>query len=399
MKPILFTTILCFTRIALAQDSPSVGENKILHQRLGDEYAEHGDFTSALDEYGLASEAAGDRDVELLKRIATLHQWERHFTEAGEWLGKAIAQNPSDAEAKTDLDRLHSERGLQFLGGYGGGEIDFTRNTYAFSAFYGGVDWLDLHAGYSRSDKLVYDRSNSWVDAYLFPEYNTYVRLGLQLKEYTYPRSINMVPDNNAYSQVPDYQVELGHYYYKENYVSLEFEYFTPNFFWNSGLRAKNFKLGATVRNWIVDPIYAKLFAATLHDPYAQSFIVEPATNVITGLDYENLTLIGGALGFDDGKWNVEFKYVPDRDLDRSLDWSLFSKVRYNTNTFSIQYDLLYDRYPLSQLRDFSSSQAHMVTVITEPAMFLELRTGMKALVRNTTTLNPFVSIRIRTGV
>jgi hypothetical protein len=126
---------------------------------------------------------------------------------------------------------------------------------------------------------------------------------------------------------------------------------------------------------------------------------MEPTTNTIRGFRYERVTLVGGAIGIEDNRWNVELKYVPDRDLDRSLDWSLFGRIRYDAGNFRIQYDILHDNYRSSSFRGFQSSQVHMVTMVAEPILFLELKAGVKALVRGITTLSPFLSVRIKTGV
>ena len=191
----------------------------------------------------------------------------------------------------------------------------------------------------------------------------------------------------------------MGYYYFRENYFSLEAEYFTPGFYWNNGLHANNYKMGGTIRNWIARPVYAKVFVATLHDPDPQSVVTDQATNAISGFGYENITLLGGAVGFDNDRVNMEIKYVPDRDLDRSLNWSLFSTLRVNADAFSVQYDFLYDKYPSSVARGFSSSQVHMFTAIVEPAMSFEMKIGVKTLIRDVTRIAPFLSLQLRTGV
>ena len=399
MKAIALLLALSVAPIATAQILRT-GESDTLSLRYrGDEALERGDFTSALEDYRRCLEATHGNDPGLLKKIATLHQWMREYTEAKEVLGTVIARNRSDEEAVAALQRMQNSRGLQLSGAYGEGEIDYTTSTYALGASYGGVDWLDLHAGFSKSSKLVYDRSSLWLDAYMFPSYRTYVRFGIQQKEYTYPFSFNAVPDNNAYSHVPDYQLEVGYYYFRENYFSLEAEYFTPGFYWNNGLHANNYKMGGTIRNWIARPVYAKVFVATLHDPDPQSVVTDQATNAISGFGYENITLLGGAVGFDNDRVNMEIKYVPDRDLDRSLNWSLFSTLRVNADAFSVQYDFLYDKYPSSVARGFSSSQVHMFTAIVEPAMSFEMKIGVKTLIRDVTRIAPFLSLQLRTGV
>ena len=390
---------LSFGGIVTAQTNGTVDGSAQSYRHRGDEALEQGDFTAAIRNYSLSLESDRSDDVELQKKIATLHQWIREYGAAKELLGSVIARNPDDAEAVTTLQQLQIRRGLQMTGNVGEEEVDYTTRTYSAGAAYGGVDWLDLHAGFSQSSKLVYDRSDLWLEAYVFPSYRTYIRFGLRQKNYSYPSSTTAVPDNNAYARVPDFQLEFGHYYFKENHFSIEGEYFTPNFYWNNGLRANNYKIGGTIRNWIVRPVYAEVFAAVLHDPDPGSLIMDPATGSIAGFGYENMTLLGGAVGFESDRLSVDLKYVPDRDLDRSLNWSLFSRIRVNMNAFSMQYDFLYDTYPASTTNAFSSSQVHMLTGAVEPAAFLEMRVGVKMLLRDVTRVAPFISLRLKTGV
>jgi tetratricopeptide (TPR) repeat protein len=388
MKTLCLLPLILVVQMTASQD----------HQRLGDEYMERGDFSSAMREYQQVPETVRHRDPSLLKQIATLNERTRHFTQAAEWWGKAIAANPSDAEAMDGLQALQAQRSLRIEGGYGGGEIDYSNKSYNINGFYGGVDWLDLHGGYSRNDKIAYARTNTWLDAYAFPSCDTYLRLGVQRKHYDYPQSAGSSPDNNAYLVVPDYQIEIAHYT-GENYVSIELEYFTPNFFWNQDLRANNLKLGGTIRNWLLRPLYFKFFASTLRDPDPQTFVADAGTGGITGFQYERVAMVGGALGLENGRWNVEIKYVPDRDLDHSLDWSMFGKITFEADRLGVQYDFLYDRYSRSSSNSFQSSQAHMVSMTVEPTRMFAVRAGVKILARESTTLNPFISFRIKTGV
>ena len=384
--------------VALGQVSEGPGGRSLLWVRA-EEAAQRGDFETALTVYQRAYEEGGHNDVNLLKQMATLHLWMREYTEAETLLGVVLEKNPADEEAAATLHHLQDRRGLQFSGSYGEGEIDYTKSSYSVGCFYGGVDWLDLRAGYSQNNRLVYDRSDLWIDAFVFPTYRTYVRIGLRQKNYSYPASAGAIPDNNAYGRVPDYQWEIGHYYFKESYASVEVEYFAPHFYWNNALRADNLKIGGEIRQWIFRPVYARFFAATLRDPNPESVIVEPTSNRITGFGYEHVTLIGGGLGFDNEKVNAEIKYIPDRDLDRSLDWSFFAALQINTSPVRARYDFLYDRYPSASGRNFSWSQVHMVTAIVEPARSLELSIGVKAMVQNITTVLPFATLQLNTGI
>jgi tetratricopeptide (TPR) repeat protein len=150
----------------LSQPNPGAGQTALRQQ--GDAAITSGDFDSAISDYQKAFELDGSKDIELLKRIATLHSWKRDYSGARELLRTILEQYPSDEEAASSLEALDIRRGLQLSGSYGEGEIDYTRKVFSLHGFYGGVDWLDLHAGYSRSDKPFYNRSEFSVDAYCF---------------------------------------------------------------------------------------------------------------------------------------------------------------------------------------------------------------------------------------
>jgi tetratricopeptide (TPR) repeat protein len=391
---IVMIVLLCF-QPAASQTDPD-GSTASLRQQ-GEHAARYGDFDAAINAYQKAYELDGRRDTELVKRIATLYSWKRDFSGARDLLGTIVDHNPTDGEAAASLQELDMRRGLQVSGSYGEGEIDYTRSVFTIHGFYGGLDWLDLHTEYSRSSKPFYDRSELSFDAYYFPTYRTYLRLGFRQKNYTYPSSVQVAPDNNAYAAVPDYQIELGHYYAMENYLSIEFEYFTPHFFWNNSLRAHNYKIGASVRQWIGKPLYAKLFGAVLHDPDPASLVLASPTTTISSFAYENLTLVGGALGFDNNRVNAEVKFIPDRDLDRSLQWSLFATLAVTMNDMQLRYDFLYDQYP--KAKAFPSSQVHIASVQLHPWPFVDTKVGVKTIIQNVTMVVPFVALQFNSGI
>ncbi len=391
------TLILLSLCVQSTLSQPNPGAAQAALRQQGDAAVANGDFDSAMSDYYKAFELDGSKDIELLKRIATLRSWKRDYSGARELLGTILERYPSDEEAASSLEALDIRRGLQLSGSYGEGEIDYTRKVFSLRGFYGGVDWLDLHAGYSRSDKPFYNRAEFSFDAYCFPSYRTYVRLGTRQKNYTYPSSSQVPPDNNAYTIVSDYQIELGYYYTTGNHISLEFEYFTPRFYWNNGLRARNYKIGASLRQWIARPVYAKLFAAILHDPDPATLVLGSSSGRITGFSYENAMLIGGAMGFDNDRVNAEVKFIPDRDLDRSLNWSLFATFAFTMNAVKARYDFLYDRYPTT--RAFAWSQVHIISATMEPWPVVAARIGLKTIIQNGTIVIPFVALQINSGL
>jgi hypothetical protein len=279
----------------------------------------------------------------------------------------------------------------------GGWEIDYADAGTETGLFLGWVDWLDLYGGYSSVDRQFYRRTNLWADAYVFPGYDFYVRVGGRRKRYEYPATVSSPPDNNAYRNVPAVQLEGTYIHGDGNSLSLEVEYFQPDFYWSPSVKARNVKVTASVQNWLIRPFYAKASAALLHDPDPRRFQVDPLTKAIQGFDYETLGLLGGAVGFEKGGINAELKYVPDRDLDRSVRWSIFGRLSYRTGNVGVQYDLLYDRYARTDGRAGSASRVNMLTVFLSPLHFLDIRSGAKALSNGATQIAPFIYVRVKT--
>jgi tetratricopeptide (TPR) repeat protein len=369
------------------------------YRQAGDIYASEGKLTEALQAYEKSLELLGQPDADILKRMATLGTWTRKYNDAEQWLNRALSATPDDAEAREVLTDIRLRRSMHLFGSTGGWEIDYADAATETGLFLGWLDWLDLYGGYSSVDRQFYRRTNLWADAYLFPAYDFYVRVGGRSKRYDYPATINSKPDDNAYRNVPAVQLEGAYMHGDGNSVSLEVEYFQPNFYWSPSVKANNVKVTAAVQNWLVRPFYAKVSAALLRDPDPRRFTVDPVTKAVQGFEYETLGLLGGALGVEKGPVNVELKYVPDRDLDRSVRWSIFGKLSYRSENLGVQYDLLYDRYARTEGRGFSASRVNMLTVFFSPAHFLEVRSGAKILSNETTRVAPFVYVRVKTGV
>jgi hypothetical protein len=369
------------------------------HSLLGEVFVRGGRLTEALRAFEASSVLRGGNDGETLKRLATVGEWVRGYSDAREWLTGALRSSPGDREAAGALNDLRLKRSFQLFGSAGGNEVDYVSRASEVGGFGGWLDWLDLYGGYSTVDKAFYRRKTSWADAYLFPDYRFSLRAGFRSNHYEYPQTINSSPDRNAYRNVPEYQIEGALTDGEHNSVSLELEYFRPDFYWNSTLHANNLKATATIGHWLLKPLYGRLFVALLRDPDPESFVAGPFTDGFLSFGYETLSLVGGALGLDEGRLSAEIQYVPDRDLDRSIGWSLFGRLRYDFGLFRVQYDIVYDSYGENAGRGFSASRVNMLTVVYSPFPPLEVRPGVKVLSKEATELAPFLSLRIRTGL
>ena len=403
MLAIIVATIIAASpaRDTLSNDThvTVLEHNASTHARRGEMSIAQGDLDGALTEYMTAAELTGNTNASFAHTIGTLHQWRREYTDARRWFRAALALSPDDQEIREDLTALDYRRSLHFSGSVGGWEPDFTKNTYDLGAFIGWLDRMDILAQYSHTDRVFYRRSNFSADAYFFFSPRTYLRGGIRRKRYDYPTGANTQPDDNAYVNVTSVQAEVGHYYDGENYFSVEIEYFRPDFFWNSSLYAHNMKVSGTLRNELFGPLYGKLFVAYLRDPGPSTFLLDDVSRQIVSFGYRSHVLLGGALGVNVEGFSFEMKYIPDRDLDKSLDWSVFTRMTYSWEHVSVQHDFLYDRYPVSTFRGFSASRVNVFSIAVAPTDYLDLKGGIKLLSNTVGEAVPFVALRYRTGI
>ncbi|MEW6509779.1 MAG: hypothetical protein AB1428_02340 [Bacteroidota bacterium] len=374
-------------------------ENAGYYMILGDASKADGNLRDAAIAYERSSALRGHHDPEALRRLAEVQEWMRRYTAVRQTLTYALRQQPDDEEVKAWLESIGRRRSIHFFGSSGGWEADYARNVHELGAFVGWLDRADLYGGWSQTDRVFYRRTNLWSDAYLFLDYRTYLRVGLRDKKYEYPAAINPSPDHSSYARSYHVQVEVGYTYGKDNSVSLELEYFRPKFFWNNTLRADNMKATLNLRNTISGPFYGRLFAAILRDPDPANLQIDPMSGSLQSFAYEKVWLIGAGAGYDDGRFAAEVKYVPDRDLDRSLSWSIFCTARYMMGRYGVRGDLLFDKYRVVPGRTFGSSNVAMLTLLAEPWDMLELRAGVRVLSKPISETAPFLHFRLKTGL
>jgi hypothetical protein len=132
-------------------------------------------------------------------------------------------------------------------------------------------------------------------------------------------------------------------------------EYFRPTFFFDTGSHADNIKTG--VEAYYITPIdglFAKVMYALLRDPDPDKTEIKGRNNTATAAGtatqtsvvYRTTSLLGGALEMEKGRWQGEIKYLPNRDLDNSYDYSFLTNVAYRfTSKISVRADYVYDKY------------------------------------------------------
>lgn len=387
--------------LEIAEELSSLDKlNPLYSELLGDINKRLGNLNEAVKNYLRVLDLEQQKNVNVLKKLATVYKWMRRYHTAKNLLLEALHLAPKDREAMVDFANLRRKRGVKLFASYGGGEIDYTTKDMRVRFFYGGLDFLDFYAGYSYSDKAFYRRKQQKADLYIFPNYKFYVRLGFRYKTYEYPPSINPNPDINAYATIPDGQIELAYYYRGDDHFSIELEYFKPNFFWNKSLYADNFKLSGTWRTRVFGPVYFKAYGALLHDPDPATFVMDTLTNTVKGFKYERLGLLGGAIGVSMPRWDISTKVIPDRDLDRSTDYSVFADISYDPGTWKFSYDYLLDKYSKFSYRAGQLSHVHMLTVRLKQAGFADVLFGVKYLIRDKKSqITPFIALNLLTGI
>ena len=380
LRLLLFViTLLMFSQITVAQ---SIDDHLGLAEKLKNE----GKFELAIEEYRIVLSLKKENDIEIMSTIATLCKWTRNYKQAESWLEKIIEIDPQNRAALQELEDLRLKRGIHLMAGYGGWEVDYTKKAYDVQIFLGNIDWAEIYFGYSSYERAFYDRKKTFGKVYFFPKHTTYLKFEFNYKDYGYPKEINPNPDDNSYDKVPSYEIELNHNLTPDFRFSLYYEYFNPNFFWGASTRAKNYKIGGELNLRLLDLFNAKLYLARLKDPDPATFKVDKNSQQILNLDYKTEFLLGGGVEIYKGPLEAGLKYIPNRDLDNSLDYSYFInfvyKIRNKNIPFPLEarFDYIYDKYSQWSYLSGLTSKVAMFAIHAEPLKLLALRLGIKLL-------------------
>lgn len=344
--------------------------NSRYHQLLGDAYSKDGRLEEALAEYEKANKLGGE-NAELLKKIGAIHAWMRNYDEAEKSYQRALQLSPRDQEARANLKALAQKRGLRFKAMIGGWEADYTRESYEAVLSYSGIERLDINAGYSYADQIYYTRHKMYANGYYFYNPKSYLKLNLAYKDYNYPIDPAVQkpnPDSNSYDIVPIAEIEVSHWFTHVFRGTLAYEYFRPTFFYDKDATANNHKVSTEL--YYITPLEylrLKLLYAVLQDPDPKKTEIKGRNNVYTPLGvatttevhYQTQSLLGGGVELARGTWNAELKYLPNRDLDSSYDYSVLAGVGHDfTDRVSGRFDYVYDRY--SSESNYSGKTAHV---------------------------------------
>lgn len=393
----------------LLSDQPTSAD---YHQLLGDVLRREGKLEEAIGEYEKAR-ALGKDNTELLKGIASTYKRMMLYKNAVAFYKKALELSPDDKEAADDLNNLRLDRGIQLKAWAGGFEVDYTVESYVTALFYGGLNKTDLYAGYGHVDEIYYDKDKIYAKGYYFYNPDSYVKLLLRKEEYIYPVDPLLQkpnPDSSAYYKVPGVEIEASHLFTKSLKGALIYELNMPNFFYDRDSSAVTQKASAEI--YYITPLdflRLKLIYSILRDPDPDKTEIKGRDNhmtpmgVATATDvrYHISSLFGGSVEFAYGKWSAELKYLPNRELDHSYKYSIYTKIGYElTQDLSLQFDHLYDKY--SSISNYAGQTAnvYMLSGLYKLNKKIEVGAGYKHVdipVKRQST--GFLSLNFKTGL
>lgn len=388
-------------------------KNARYRQLLGDVYRKEGRYDEAMAEYAKAKDLGGE-NAELMKSIGSIQKRQRSNKAAVESYKRALKLDPKDREAADDLASFERSRGVTLRAVIGGAEPDYTTDSYEAALSYGGVDKFELNAGYGYSDNVYYTRDKFFGSAYYFYRPDSYFKVYLAQKDYDYP--VDPVvqapnPDSNSYDTVPVFEAEISHWITKNFRGSFAYEYFRPTFFYDQDSTASNHKF--TTEAYYITPnpaIRLKAMFAILRDPDSQSTLIKERTVVdttngttatATEVHYKTTSLLGAGVEYSKDRWNAELKYMPNRDLDDSYDYSILTGVAYDfTEKFTGRFDYVYDKYSTESNYSGETANVYLLSAFYEINPSTDIGVGYKRLSLPTSDDNAaFLTLSYKTGL
>lgn len=294
-------------------------------------------------------------------------------------IAQAGTSRPPSAAAPAS-DRL---RDIELFIAAGGWEADNTVRGWQADLFYGGIESIHLYAGASYADKFFFNRLSAYGKVYAFYSLTGYVKLALGEKIYDYPESTNPVPDSNAYRRVPTVEVEVADDLTPSLRAGLAYEYFRPDFFYALDTVADNHKISGELSyrtSW--KPLRLRALAAYLRDPDPDKTTTDRSARTVDVV-YGNQFLLGGGGEITFPRLTAQLLYLPNRDMDRSTDFSWLAKARVPLNAVvAVTGEYIYDHYSKDSPFDGQSAQIAMLSGTWTARPWLDLSAGTKFLHR-----------------
>ncbi len=370
-----------------------------------------GDPGRALARYQAAL-AGGARRSDALHRIGQCHEALGDWQAAEDAYQRALAADPGNGEIREDLDGLRRRRGLALRADLGGTEPGTSRQAFEGVARYGGVDHVELQAGYSYSDQVYYWSNRGFVTAYRhYGSEGSYVKGDATLRKYDYPVDPTVrrpAPDSNAYDWVPRGELELSHAFGPALRAGVQYQLFPASFFYDPSSWTVNQKLAGEVTLRPTEVVRVGVVAAVLRDPDPRRTEIRGRPSPVTGavaprtsVVYRSTSLFGGKVGVEVDRLGLELQYLPNRDLDNSYAWSLLSTLDLRlTDRLDLRLQEVHDRYASVSNYPGRTAEIYMGAVGGALTPALRLRGGYRyvdAPTRQGGTV--ILGVELRTGL
>lgn len=332
----------------------------------------------------------------------------------------AVAAPAAKAPARTTAaapqqlsEQEKLDKGLSLAAWVGGWEPDYTKKAIEAMLGYKGLPSLHLYGGVGYADQIFYERTKVYAKGYYFYQDNSYVKLYAGYKDYDYPddpATQRPNPDSNAYDKVPNTEVEIAHWFTQFFRGSAFIEYFRPTFFHDSSSNADNVKTGVEAYYLApFDGLRFKVMYALLRDPDPKKTEIKGRNNLstpagtatATSVVYRTTDLFGGAVELAQQTWQAEFKYLPNRDLDNSYDYSLLTFFSYRfLENLTGRVDYVYDKYSSESNFAGKTANVFMLSSFYEPNRSITVGAGVKYIdLPAQNDLTGFISLAVKTGV
>jgi hypothetical protein len=348
---VLLITVLAVPVAVFGQAEPSAAESPQDLLLRGDALRKAGDYAGALSVYRDALSSGGE-SASAWKRVAWAEKALRHFSAARTAFEKAVALDPNDQEARDDLASLKRSRGVTVRGWFGGTEPGTSRNAADGELWYGGAGQLELTAGGGWTDNIFYNSWKGFTTAYWYFLPDSYAKLKLSFNGYDYTGANKPVPDSSAYRYDPRVQTEVSHWILPWLRAGLGYQLDLPDFQYDPATWFMTHKLTGELETRL-GGLHVWATTAMLYDPNpALTVIANSPSNLAlapTSITYRLDLLYGAGLSYEAATWSVGSRFLTNRDLDSSYDWSVISRFALQPiPRLSFDLEWILDRYSAS---------------------------------------------------
>ncbi len=330
----------------------------------GDLLREQGDYAGALSAYTSAI-AAGGESAAAWKRVAWAQRGLRNFRAAARAFENAVAIDPGDREAQDDLKALRLSRGLIVRAWYGGTEPGTSRTAVDGSLWYGGLDRLELEAGGGWTDDIFYTRYKGFAGVSWFYRPESYVKASGALRRYDYTGASKPMPDSSAYRFEPRAELEVSHWFSRYLHADLDYQLALPDFEYDPGTWITTHKGALELETRWAGLRFGGTAAALSHPNASKTVVAHSPSNTTaapTSVSYRVDALWGAVVSYDAPLWGVGSRFITNRDLDSSYEWSVISSINLQPiDSLSFDFQWVFDHYSVDAGAPYTSKYANIV--------------------------------------